>query len=391
MSEVMTARGAWLAGSDAPELEVVTVGFLPTTDCASIVIAAMKGFDEKYGIKFLLSKEASWAAVRDKLINGELHASHALYGLIYGVHLGIGGLRENMSVLMSLNQNGQAITLSNALREQGVTDGESLARLIARGDKTYTFAHTFPTGTHAMWLYYWLASLGVHPLKDLQSVVLPPPQMVSNMRFGSMDGFCAGEPWNQRAIMDGVGFTAATSQQIWADHPEKVLGCTAEFSQAYPNTARAMICAILEASQWIDASPANRSETADIVASCSFVSTDVDVIRSRMLGQYENGLGAQWNERHCMKFCDGGAANFPYLSDGMWFMTQQRRWGMLKSDPDYLSVAREVHRLDLYREAAQQLKLAVSVGEMRASTLIDGVVWDGRDPAAYVAGFDIRA
>ncbi|MFN3586976.1 MAG: CmpA/NrtA family ABC transporter substrate-binding protein, partial [Moraxellaceae bacterium] len=193
---------AWAAGSDKPEKTEVNVGFIPLTDCASVVVAALLGFDKKYGIKINVSKEASWAGVRDKLINGELDAAHVLYGLVYGVHLGIGGPKKDMAVLMTINQNGQAISLSNQLRDKGVTDGKSLKRLIDTDKRDYTFAQTFPTGTHAMWLYYWLAANGINPMKDVKTIVVPPPQMVANMRVGNMDGFCVGEPWNARALLD---------------------------------------------------------------------------------------------------------------------------------------------------------------------------------------------
>src|SRR6187397_2045226 len=258
--------GAWAAGSDAPEKTEVKIGFIPLTDCASVVMAAVMEFDKKYGIKIIPSKEASWAAVRDKLVNGELDAAHVLYGLIYGVHMGIGGPKKDMAVLMNLNHNGQAITLSQQLKDKGATDGEKLAALIAREKREYTFAQTFPTGTHAMWIYYWLAAHGINPMKDVKTITVPPPQMVANMRIGNMDGFCVGEPWGARAIADKIGFTTITTQGLWKDHPEKVLGTTADFIQKYPNTARAMTAAILEAGKWIDASPANRKETAEVIA-----------------------------------------------------------------------------------------------------------------------------
>lgn len=383
--------GVWAQGSDKPELEEVKIGFIPLTDCSSVVMASVMGFDKKYGIKITPTKEASWAAVRDKLVNGELHAAHVLYGLIYGVHLGIGGPKKDMANLMSLNNNGQAISLSAALKEKGVTDGAALAKLVAKKEKEYTFAQTFPTGTHAMWLYYWLAANGIDPMKDVKTIVVPPPQMVANMRVGNMDGFCVGEPWNQRAIIDKIGFTAVTTQDIWTDHPEKILGTTAEFVQKYPKTARAMVCAILEASMWIDASPINRSKTAEVVAAKSYINTDVDVIRSRMIGQYENGLGKSWSEKNYMKFYNDGAVNFPYLSDGMWFLTQHRRWGLLKEDVDYLAVAKQINKIDLYKEAASIVKAPVPKSEFRTSKLIDGVVWDGKDPKKYAASFKIKA
>lgn len=206
-------QAAWAGGSDRPEQTTVRVGFIPLTDCAPLAIAAAKGFDKKYGITTAPSKEASWAAVRDKLVAGELDAAHILYGLLYGLELGIASKPQAMANLMTLNRNGQAITLSSELQEKGVTDLGGLKRLIDRSAPgSYTFAHTFPTGTHAMWLYYWLASAGIDPFNDVRTVVVPPPQMVMNMRIGNMSGFCVGEPWNARAINDRIGFTAATSQ-----------------------------------------------------------------------------------------------------------------------------------------------------------------------------------
>jgi nitrate/nitrite transport system substrate-binding protein len=232
--------GAWAAGSDAPEKKEVRIGFIPLTDCASVVMASVMKFDEKYGIKIIPTKEASWASVRDKLVNGELDAPHVLYGLIYGVQLGVGGPKKDMSVLMSLNNNGQAITLANKLKDQGRHRWPQPGQADRQEGGEYTFAQTFPTGTHAMWLYYWLAAQGINPMKDVKTITVPPPQMVANMRVGNMDGFCVGEPWNNRAIIDNIGFTATTTQDIWTDHPEKVLGTTADWVKQNPNTARAM-------------------------------------------------------------------------------------------------------------------------------------------------------
>ena len=338
--------GAWAAGSDAPEKTEVKIGFIPLTDCASVVIASVMKFDEKYGIKIVPSKEASWAAVRDKLVNGELDAAHVLYGLVYGVQMGIGGPKKDMAVLMSLNHNGQAITLSNQLKDKGAIDGAKLKALIDREKREYTFAQTFPTGTHAMWIYYWLATYGINPMTDVKTITVPPPQMVANMRVGNMDGFCVGEPWGNRAIYDKIGFTAETTQGIWKDHPEKTLGTTAEFVQKYPNTTRAMIAAVLDASKFIDVM-ANRKKVAEIIADKSYVNCPVDVIDQRLEGNYDNGIGRVWKDPDYMKFYNDGAANFPYLSDGMWFLTQHKRWGLLKEDPDYLAVAQKVNQIEL--------------------------------------------
>ncbi|WP_341905814.1 CmpA/NrtA family ABC transporter substrate-binding protein [Polaromonas sp. YR568] len=383
--------GAWAAGSDAPEKKEVKIGFIPLTDCASVVMASVLGIDQKYGVKIIPSKEASWAGVRDKLVNGELDMAHVLYGLIYGVHMGTSGPKKDMAVLMSLNNNGQAITLSKKLADKGAVDAASLATLMAKEKREYTFAQTFPTGTHAMWLYYWLASAGINPFKDAKAIVVPPPQMVANMRVGNMDGFCVGEPWGHRAIMDGIGITAVTTQDIWKDHPEKTLGTTAEFVKKYPNTARAVTAAILEAGRWIDTGLQNKMKMAETVADKSYVNTSVDAINQRILGRYQNGLGKTWDDPNHMKFYNDGAATFPYLSDGMWFLTQHKRWGLIKDHPDYLGIAKQINQIDIYKQAATASKTPVPKDVMRTSKMIDGVVWDGKDPRKYADGFKVRA
>ena len=383
-------NAAWAAGSDAPEKKEVKVGFIPLTDCASVVMASVLEFDKKYGIKITPTKEASWASVRDKLVNGDIDASHVLYGLIYGLHLGVSGPKKDMALLMTLNHNGQAITLSKKLADKGGIDGKSVAALMQKEKREYTFAQTFPTGTHAMWLYYWLAASGVHPFHDAKSIVVPPPQMVANMRVGNMDGFCVGEPWGHRAIADGIGVTGITTQDIWKDHPEKVLGCTADFAKQNPNTVRAMTAAIIDAGRWIDASLSNRQKMAEVVAATAYVNTSVDVINQRILGRYSNGMGRTWDDPNHMKFYNDGYASYPWLSDGMWFLTQHRRWGLLKTDPDYLAVAKQINRIDIYREAATMAKASAPKELMRTSKLMDGVVWDGKDPKKYAASFSVR-
>jgi nitrate/nitrite transport system substrate-binding protein len=381
---------AYAAGSDKPEKEEVRIGFIPLTDCASVVMASVLGFDKKYGVKIVPTKEASWAGVRDKLVNGELDMAHVLWGLVYGVHQGVGGPKKDMAVLMNLNHNGQAITLSKKLADKGAVDGASLAKLMATEKREYTFAQTFPTGTHAMWLYYWLAASGINPMKDAKIITVPPPQMVANMRVGNMDGYCVGEPWGHRAIIDGIGITATTTQDIWKDHPEKALGTTSDFVKKHPNTCRAVIMAILEAGRWIDASLSNKNKMAETVADKSYVNTSVDAINQRILGRYQNGLGKTWDDPNHMKFFGDGAVNYPYLSDGMWFLTQHKRWGLMKEHPDYLKVAQQINQTALYKEAASAMKISLPKSDLRSSKMVDGVLWDGKDPAKYADGFKVR-
>ena len=383
---------AWVAGSDAPEKSSVNLGFLPLTDAASLIVAATQGFAQPFGLTLNLQRQSSWSSLRDKLIGGELDAAHGLYGLIYAVHLGIGGSPAvDMAVLMGLAQNGQSINLSASLKAAGVTDPEALRNSVRQSGARLTLAHTFPTGTHALWLYYWLAANGIHPLQDVRTLVLPPSQMVAYLRAGRIDGFCAGEPWGAQAIAEGVGFTLATSQSIWPDHPEKVLGCTRAFVEQYPNTARAVVMAILEASRFIDQSLENRRSTAQLIAGREYVDAPLAAIEPRFLGAYDDGLGNAWTDMHPLRFFADGAANMPYLSDGLWFMTQLRRWGLLRQDPNYQEVAQQVQQTELYRQAAEALGMAVPPSPLRSATLMDGIIWDGSDPAAYARSFALHA
>ena len=298
------------AGSDRPEKEEVRIGFIPLTDCASVVTASVLSFDKKYGVKLTPTKEASWAGVRDKLVNGEFDMAHELYGLVYGVHLGTAGPKKDMAVLMNLNHNGQAITLSKTLADMGAVDGPNLATLMAKGKREHTFAGTFSTSPHAMSMHYWLAAVGINPLSGAKLITVPPPQMVANMRVGNMDGFCVGEPWNHRAVMEGIGITANATQDIWKDHPERVLGCSADFVEKYPNTTRAMM-AVPEASQWIDAGLQNKMKMAETVAHKAYIHTSIDAINQRIVGRYQNGPGNTWDDPNHTKFFNGGTVNFP--------------------------------------------------------------------------------
>lgn len=382
---------AWVAGSDAPEKSALNLGFMALTDSASLIVAATQGFAQPYGLTLNLQRQASWAGLRDRLLCGELDAAQMLYGQVYGVHLGLGGSPTEMAILMGLNQNGQAINLSQPLKQAGVTSADALAARARQNGAKLTFAQTFPTGTHAMWLYYWLAAQGIHPLEDVNTVVVPPSQMVAHLRAARIDGFCAGGPWGALAVDEEQGFTLATSQNIWADHPEKVLGVTREFVEQYPNTARALTMAVLEASRFIDESEENRRSTAQLISSSEYVDAPLSSIQPRFLGQYEDGLGHAWLDAHPLRFFADGEVNMPWLSDGIWFLTQFRRWGLLKDDPDYLGLARRIHQLDIYRNAAETLGIHVPTEEMRSSTLLDGSTWDGSDPSGYARSFAIHA
>lgn len=382
---------AWVAGSDAPEQDIVRVGFMPLTDCAALVMASVLGFDQRYGIKLDLRREMSWSSLRDKLCNGTLDAAHALYGLVTGAHLGIGARRQDLAVLMGLSQNGQAITFSRRLASRGVFDGHALRALIDAGLPRMTFAHTFPGGNHALLLNYWLAAHAIDPQRDVKLVTVPPAQMAASLRAGHLDGFCAGEPWGERAVLDGCGVTVATSQQIWRNHPGKVLAAGAAFVRARPNTCRALVAAVLDAARWIEADEAHREAAAEVLASPAYVNAGQELIAPRLLGRYHDGLGKRWLDPDRLRLYAEGDVSFPWLSDAMWFMTQQRRWGLLRDEPDYLAVAAQINQVALYREAADLTGTPLPDSELRSCVLIDGKTWDGSDPAGYAASFGAPA
>ena len=379
--------GTWVAGSDQPEKTTVRIGFMPLADCAPVVMASVLGFDEKYGVRFELSRELSWTGMRDRLTGGDIDAAHVLYGLLYGLQMGIGTRARRMAVLMNLNRNGQGITLSRALAARA-PDGAALAHLVREEGLRPTFGHTFPTGNHAMFLYYWLAAAGIDPFEDCKVVTVPPVQMAASLAAGHMDGFCVGEPWGQRAVRDGVGALVVSSEEIWPDHPGKALGTCADFAAANPNTCRAMVAALLEAARWLDASRTNREAAAEVLSSPGYVNGGRELLQCCLAGRAGSRVGkGGWRGHNGLRFFADGEATFPWLSDGMWFLTQQRRWGLLRSDPAYAAIARAVNRIDLYREGAALAGVAVPDAAMRSSTLFDGRIWNGSDPVGYAASF----
>jgi ABC-type nitrate/sulfonate/bicarbonate transport system substrate-binding protein len=360
------------------------LGFVSLADAAPLVAAKLLEFGHAYGLTLELSRQPSWAALRDKLLAGELDAAHALYGLPYGVQLGLGGPQTDMAVLMVLNRNGQAITLSNRLAD-ALAEQHSLARALATLGRKPVFAQTFPTGTHAMWLYYWLASQGVHPLRDIESVVIPPPQMVAALAEDRLDGLCVGEPWNAAAEARGVGRTLAYSSEIWPDHPEKVLACRRDFVSQHPNTARALVQTMLEACRWLDG-PGHRDEIARWLVRPEYIGIDEALIARRLTRE----SASPESNRLPVRFFEDGTVNYPRAADGVWFLTQYERWGMIARRDDYREIAAAINQTQLYREAAQRIGVAIPA-ETASQVLIDGRVWDGSDPQGYAKGFEIRA
>ncbi len=385
----------WVGGayaSEGPESPAVRIGIIALTDCSSIVMAHELGLFKKYGIESTISKEASWAVIRDRINLGENQATHMLYGMPYASTMGLlGSPKRPMIIPFGLNHNGQAITLTKKLRDKGIKGPKDLKPLVDEAKQKgtpLTFAMTFPPGTHAMWTRYWLGAGGINPDKDVTLITIPPPQMVANMKIGKMDGFCVGEPWNARAIADDIGYTAITTQELWPDHPEKVLAFTEEFADKNPKTVRAVMRAVLEASQYIDKLD-NRPHVAEVVSRPQYINCEPGVILGRLLGRYDYGDGRNEQDPLYMTFFDRNT-NFPYKSHGLWWISQFRRWGMVGADVDYKGIVDKVNRPDIFREVAKDLGVATPAEDIKQETFFDGVVFNPNEPEQYAKSFAVH-
>jgi nitrate/nitrite transport system substrate-binding protein len=377
---------------DSPETRSMRFGIIALTDCAPIVMAHELGYFKQFGIESVISKEASWAVIRDKLSLGENHATHMLIGMPFASTMGLAGSPvKPMVIPWLLNRNGQAISLNNKLKAAGVRTPQALKPIADKAKASgtpLTFAMTFPPGTHAMWMRYWLASGGIHPDKDISLITIPPAQMVANMKVDKMDGFCVGEPWNNRAIVDGIGFTAITTQQMWRDHPEKVCAFTEEFALKNPKSVKAVLKALHLASVHLDKLD-NRAKAAEIVARPTYINCPPEIILQRLLGNYDYGDGRKEQDKFYMTFSNRDC-NYPHPAFATWWLTQFRRWGMVKQAPDYKNVVSRVMRPDIYLEAMKEINVTPKVAELKTFALFDGVPFDANDPEAYARSFSVH-
>jgi len=385
--------GGRVFASDAPEQPDLRFGIIALTDNSPIVIAHEKGLFKKHGINSTIAKGASWAAIRDALSNGDIQATHMLTGMPIASTMGLlGAPKRPMVIPWMLNRNGQSISLSNKFKGKVQADPKPLKPFVDEAKKngqTLTFAMTFPSGTHAMWIRYWLGAGGVDPDRDVALVTVPPAQMVANMKVGKMDGFCVGEPWNARTVADGIGFTAVNTQEIWKDHPEKVCAFTAEFADKNPKTVKAILKALHEASVWLD-DLRNRPEQAEIVSRAAYINCPKEIILGRLLGQYDYGDGRKKQDPDYMIFSSRNC-NYPQPKFAIWWLTQFRRWGMVDRTPDYHGVASQVMRPDLYEEAMKELGVRHGGRDDSAVTLFDGATFDPKRAEEYALSFPVGA
>jgi nitrate/nitrite transport system substrate-binding protein len=368
----------------------IKLGFIPLTDCSPIVMAKELGLFKKYGVDVVVTKEASWANVRDKILTGELDGAHCLYSMPFSVYTGVGGKAgSEMMIAMMLNVNGQAITLSKDFcGKVGFKQMAKVTPVVAaklKAEKEVTFAMTFPGGTHDLWLRNWMSIARLNQ-KAMKIITIPPPQMVANMKVGNMDGYCVGEPWGGVAVKQGVGFTQIASQDIWKDHPEKALVVNKAFSASRREELKKVMKAVMEACIWLD-NPTNRKKAAAIIGKAPYVNAAADVIENRLMGNYDLGCnqGTQVYTKDYMLFHKGGAVNFPRKSHAIWAMAQYVRFGYLDQAPNYKAIADKLILQDLYKEVAASMKIKVPTDDMTPFSLtMDKTVFDPSNPAAYL-------
>lgn len=379
--------------SDAPELTEMKFGMIALTDCSPLVIAHEKGFFKEFGIQSTIAKQASWAAIRDALSTGDLQATHMLIGMPLASTMGLlGSPKKPMVIPWLLNRNGQCISLKAEWKGK-VTDDPKALKAFADSAKAsgspLTFAMTFPPGTHAMWMRYYLGAGGIHPDTDVSLITVPPAQMVANMKVGKMDGFCVGEPWNARVIDDRIGFTSVSTQDMWKDHPEKVCAFLAEFAEKNPKAVKAALKAIHKASVWLD-DLKNRPEQCEIVSRATYINCPKETILARMLGKYDYGDGRSKQDEQYMIFSQRNC-NYPQAKYALWFLSQYRRWGFVDGSVDYQGIARQVMRADLYEEAMKELGYVHGGPSAAPETLFDGKVFDPADPEGYAKSFAVHS
>lgn len=409
-----------------PERHSVTLGFLPLTDCAPMVVARELGYFAAEGLNVALSRESSWATLRDKVMVGVLDAAHMLAPMPIASTLGLGGFARPMVTALSLGLNGNGITVSNtlharmceadlkAMRERPVS-ARALRKVIDIDRREQRppmrFAVVFPFSMHNYELRYWMAAGGVDPDNDVRLIVVPPPQMVASLSTGKIDGYCVGEPWNLLAAAEGVGRTLITGSEIWSSKPEKVLAVSRDWADHNPLTHKAIMRALIRAGRWLD-DPVNRDHAAAMLSEPRYVGVDATLLAQSLpvvdrIDSGTRGIRARSNPKSFF----ASLAMFPWRSHAMWIITQMYRWGQLVRPVDIAAAARSVYLCELYRDVAAQMGIDVPAVDakvegvhaqpwhlenfsrpiaMGADAFMDGRTFDPERVVEYLASFDIQ-
>ncbi|WP_116126521.1 CmpA/NrtA family ABC transporter substrate-binding protein [Lewinella sp. IMCC34183] len=419
------AAAANLALIEKPQL---TFGFIKLTDMAPLAIAKELGYFREEGLYVTLEAQSNWKNILDRVIDGQLDGAHMLAGQPIAAGAGF-GRQAKLITPFSMDLNGNGITVSNDVwdkmkphlpldadgRPAHPISATALAPVVEEyrnAGKAFKMGMVFPVSTHNYELRYWLAAAGIHPgfytADNIQGQVdaevllsvTPPPQMPATLEAGTIYGYCVGEPWNQQAVFKGIGVPVVTNYDIWQNNPEKVFALRADFATQYPNTTTAITKALIRAGQWLD-DPANRARAVGILSRPDYVGADSVVLANSMTGTFEFEKGDKRDMPDFNVFYRHDAT-YPFYSDGIWFLTQMRRWGQIpeaKPADWYHATIKEIYRPDLWRTAASAL---VAEGHIPAadvpetdgykpatSAFIDGLPYDGKDPIGYLNSFSI--
>ncbi|MET0659224.1 MAG: CmpA/NrtA family ABC transporter substrate-binding protein [Steroidobacteraceae bacterium] len=393
------------AAAPKPETTKAVLGFIALTDSAPLVIAKEKGFFAKYGMPDVeVVKQASWGTTRDNLVLGSegsgIDGAHILTPMPYLISTGKvtqNNVPTPMYILARLNLDSQCISVAAeyASLKLGLDAAPLKAALTKKkaAGNAIKAAMTFPGGTHDMWIRYWLAAGGIDPDKDIETIVVPPPQMVANMKVGTMDCFCVGEPWNEQLKNQKIGYTAINTGELWNKHPEKSFAMRATWVDKHPNATQALLMAVQEAQIWCDKNE-HRDELAQIVSKRQWFNVPYADIVSRLQGKFDYGNGkVVANSPHIMKFWRDNAS-YPYQSHELWFLTENARWGKFTGKEDFKALIAKVNREDLWREAAKEI--GVPAAQIPTSTsrgvekFFDGKAFDPANPSAYLASLSIK-
>ncbi len=411
--------------SSALEMTDIRIGFVPLADAAPIIMAKERGVFEKFGLNVTLEKVSSWARMRDLLAVGDLQAAHMLAPMVIASVMGLEPGTPPFTTSLALNMNGNAITVSNALyaamyqanpsamKERPITGmalRDVVAARITSGQKPLTFAMVYPFSSHNYQLRYWLAAAGLHPDRDVNLVVVPPPKVMDYMRAGIIDGYCVGEPWNSEAIVQGVGTTLVTSHELMGLAPEKVLGVCQSWADDNPNSYSAILSALLETSKTLENKSA-LEEAASIMSVNAYVGLPAKRILPALTGTRRQTAGDIIQNMPDFNVFYRYGANYPWRSHASWFLTQMYRWGQVNKAVNFKDVIEKAYRPDIFREVAKRgehiyptidmknegdqihpwvLSDASSPIALGPNQSIDNRIFRHAHPIAYLEGFQIH-
>lgn len=374
----------------------LTLGFIALADCAPLVAAAELGFFAEQGLAIRLERQASWAAIRDNVAIGRLDGAQMLAGLPLAATLGHGTAPVPMITALALGANGNSICLDAGLWQRmvgfdpdlaqgGPTSAAALARVVAAdreaGLAPMTFAMVHPASSHNYQLRYWLASAGIDPDRDVRLIVVPPARMLANLRAGRIAGYCVGAPWSEAAVAEGIGHVPITGHELWNNAPEKVFGVARDWAEAYPNTHRAVLRALLKACVWLD-EPDHRGRIAARVADAAHVDCDRSQLAAVYAGRIRRGRDAELEDHPDHLVFARHQSNFPWRSHAIWFLRQMQRWGQLHPAADVHAVAEAVYRPDIYRAVCAELECTAPAADYKS----EGWHTEAWSDAAFGAG-----